>query len=331
MKYTVLGSLVLGSLGLAADSDSVPVYKDPTASVDSRIADLLSRMMIEEKAAQLIQRAISNWINTTDGTFNASGLAWNMQFRASQFYVGYPTNWSTLSHGIKIGQDYLQHNRTLGIPALVQSEGIHGFLMPNATIFNSPIGCASSWNPKLVQNMAKAIAQEALALGVNQLFAPLGDLARELRYGRVEESFSEDSHLAGEIAYSYVTGLQSGKVAATVKHFAAVASPEQGINTGPLHGGMRELLTTYLPSYKRAIIDGGAYSIMAAYHCYDGVPAVANAYMLTDILRDSWGYKVCVPGPIVVLVKLMIISPVFRHFRCGRHRSSLQCFLSVSS
>lgn len=116
-------------------------------------------------------------------------------------------------------------------------------------------------------------------------------ILQELRYGRVEESFSEDPYLTGEMAYSFVKGLQSGNVAATVKHFAGVATPEQGINTGPVHGGRRELLTTYMPSYKRAIIDAGAYSVMSAYHCYDGVPAVANAYMLTDILRTSWGFK----------------------------------------
>jgi beta-glucosidase len=97
-------------------------------------------------------------------------------------------------------------NTTLGIPALVQSEGIHGFLIPNATIFNSPIGYACSWNPDLIKKMGAAIAQEALALGVNQIFAPLGDLARELRYGRVEESFGEDGYLAGEIGYAYIVG-----------------------------------------------------------------------------------------------------------------------------
>lgn len=139
--------------------------------------------------------------------------------------------------------------------------------------------------------MGGVIAQKSLALGVNQLFAPLGDLARELRYGRVEETFGEDGFLAGEIAYSYVKGLQAGNVSSTVKHFAAFASPEQGLNTGPVHGGERELRTTYLPSYKRAIIDAGAYSIMTAYSSYDGIPSVADHHLLTDILRGEWGYR----------------------------------------
>ncbi|KAF4630127.1 hypothetical protein G7Y89_g8016 [Cudoniella acicularis] len=275
----------------ATSATSSPIYKNPLASVDDRVADLLSRMTLEDKTSQLIQGDISNWINMTDNTFNATGLAWNMATRAGQFYVGYPVPQQWIAEGTKIGQDYLVHNTTLGIPALVQSEGIHGFLIGNATIFNSPIAYACSWNPALVQKMGAAIAQESLALGVNQLFAPLGDLARELRYGRVEETFGEDGYLAGEIGYSYVKGLQGGNVSATVKHFAAFASPEQGLNTGPVHGGERELRTTYLPSYKRQIIDAGAYSIMSAYSSYDGVALVANHHILTGILRNEWGYK----------------------------------------
>lgn len=185
---------------------TTPIYKDPTASVDDRVTDLLARMTIADKTAQLIQGDISNWINMTDNTFNASGLVWNMATRAGQFYVGYPVDQQWIAEGIKIAQDYLMQNTTLGIPALVQSEGIHGFLIGGATIFNSPIAYACSFNPELIEKMGAAIAQESLALGVNQLFAPLGDLARELRYGRVEETFGEDGYLAGEIGYSYIKG-----------------------------------------------------------------------------------------------------------------------------
>ncbi|KAF2732767.1 glycoside hydrolase [Polyplosphaeria fusca] len=266
-------------------------YKDPSAPVEARVSDLLSRMTLQEKTAQLVQGDLSNWINTTTNVFNSTGLAWNMANRAGQFYVGYPIAQSWISEGVKKAQDYLVHNTTLSIPAFVQTEGIHGFLVGNATIFNSPIGHACSWDTHLVQEMARVIAQEALALGVNQLFAPLADLARELRYGRVEETFGEDPHLVGEMAYSYVKGVQGGNVSATVKHFAAFSAPEQGLNTGPVHGGERELRTTWLPPFKRAIIDAGAYSIMGAYHSYDGIPAIADAHMMTEILRHEWGYK----------------------------------------
>ncbi|TVY58621.1 Periplasmic beta-glucosidase [Lachnellula cervina] len=291
MKFLLAASVLLLRIAYAANNSSIPLYKNPHASVEARIADLLPRMTLADKTAQLVQGDISNWINTTTNAFNASGLQFNMEKRAGQFYVGYPVPQQWISEGVRIAQDYLIHNTTLGIPALVQSEGIHGFLIGNATIFNSPIAYACSWNPDLVEKMAAAIAQESLALGVNQLFAPLGDLARELRYGRVEETFGEDGYLAGEIGYSFVKGMQGGNVSATVKHFAAFGTPEQGLNTGPVHGGERELRTTYLPSYKRQIIDAGAYSIMSAYHSYDGVALIANHHILTDILRDEWGYK----------------------------------------
>jgi beta-glucosidase len=130
-----------------------------------------------------------------------------MDSHAGQFYVGHAVPQQVLADNIKIGQDYLVQNTTLGIPALVQSEGVHGLYIGNATIFNSAIGYACSFNPDLVGKMAAAVAQEAQALGINQLFAPLGDLARELRYGRVEETFGEDGYLAGETGYSYVKGM----------------------------------------------------------------------------------------------------------------------------
>jgi beta-glucosidase len=266
-------------------------YKNPSASLDERVSDLLSRMTIEEKTAQLIQGDISNWINTTTNAFNSSGLEWNFNVRAGQFYVGYamPPEW--ISAGIKRAQDYLMHNTTLGIPALVQTEGIHGVLYGNATIFNSPIAHACSWDPELIHEMAVAIAKESQAIGINQVFAPVVDLARELRYGRVEETYGEDHFLAGEMGYNYVKGVQSLNVSATVKHFAGFSLPEQGLNTGPVHGGERELRTTWLPSFKRAIIDAGAWNIMGAYHSYDGIPSIADDHLQETILRKEWGYK----------------------------------------
>ncbi|KAI1411014.1 glycoside hydrolase family 3 protein [Hypoxylon sp. FL1857] len=288
--YICVASLVTYTLA-ASNNDSMPLYKDSSAPVEDRVTDLLPRMTIEDKASQLLQGDLRNWINISDGTLNQTGLEWSMRTRAGSFYVGVAIPWKMLSDGVKTGQDYLVQNTTLGIPAWIQSEGIHGFLIPNATIFNSPIAHACSFNPSLIEKMAKAIAQEAHALGVNQIFGSLADLARELRFGRVEETFGEDGYLTGELAHAYVKGLQSGNVSAMVKHFAAFASPEQGINCAPVHGGERELRTTYLPPFRRAIIDAGAFSIMSAYHSYDGVPAVADKHTLTDILRGEWGYK----------------------------------------
>lgn len=263
-------------------------YKNPNLPVDTRVQDLLSRMTIQEKTTQLMQGDISNWLNTTSGAFNYTGLVLNFEQKAGMFYVGYPISWELLATNIKRGQDYAVNSTRLGIPAIVQTEGIHGFLIGNATIFNSPIAYACSWNRSQIQQMGVQIGREAQALGVSQLFAPLADLARELRYGRVEETFGEDGFLAGEIAHSYITGLQSLNVSAMVKHYAASSAPEQGLNTGPVHGGERELRMTWLPSYKRAI--STVWSIMSAYSSYDGIPQVADHHTLTDILRGEWGY-----------------------------------------
>ncbi|KAF7188440.1 Beta-xylosidase [Pseudocercospora fuligena] len=266
-------------------------YKDPSLPVENRVKDLVLRMTIQEKTAQLMQGDISNWLNTTSGAFNQSGLELNFEQKAGMFYVGYPISWDWLASNTKRGIDYAVNNTRLGIPPIVQTEGIHGFLVGNATIFNSPIAYACSWNRTQVEAMAIQIACEAQALGVSQLFAPLADLARELRYGRVEETFGEDGYLAGEIAHAYIKGVQGLNVSAMVKHFTASSEPEQGLNTGPVHGGERELRTTWLPSYKKAIIDAGAWAIMSAYSSYDGVPQVADEHTLTEILRDEWGYE----------------------------------------
>lgn len=183
----------------------MPLYKQPKAPIESRISDLLSRMTLEEKVSQLSPGDIAFWMNTTTNAFNPTGLEL-LELHSGQIYVGraMPSDW--LAQNIKIAQDYLVYNTSLGIPALIQSEGIHGLRIGNATIFNSPIGQACSWNVDLIEKMAGVIAKESRALGVNQLFAPLADLARELRFGRVEETFGEDGYLAGEMGYAYVKG-----------------------------------------------------------------------------------------------------------------------------
>ncbi|RGP61833.1 beta-glucosidase [Fusarium longipes] len=284
-----LCAAVLATAGQAATEN--PVYKDPKASVDDRVSDLLKRMSIEDKTAQLIQGDMTNYLNLTTEVVNKTGLEWNFKYRANSIWTGLYANMTTIKKAAKLGQDYLMKETELGIPAFVQSEGLHGVLILNGTIFNSPIGMGCSFNPELIEKMADIIATESRALGINQLFSPQVDLARELRFGRVEECFSEDPYLAGEMGYRYVKGLQGGGVSAMVKHYAAFATPEQGINTAPVHGGERQLRSLYLPPFKRAIIDGGATSVMSSYNSYDGVPVVSDSHLLTDILRDEWDYK----------------------------------------
>ncbi|KAH7367566.1 beta-glucosidase [Plectosphaerella cucumerina] len=289
MKFSLAATASILAVAVQA-ADCVPVYKNPNATIDHRVSDLLKRMTIEEKTAQLIQGDIRDYLDIENGTYNETGMAWIAEKRANSIWTGLYMNRTMVSRGAKLAQDYLVNQTRLGIPAWIQSEGIHGFLALNATIFNSPIAHGCAFNPSLIEKMGKVIGKESAALGVNQIFAPVVDLAREMRFGRVEECYTEDPFLAGEYGYHYVKGIQSQNVCAMVKHYAAFATPEQGVNTAAVHGGERMLRTTYLPAFKRAIIDGDAWSVMGSYNSYDGSPVVADHYIQEQILREEWGY-----------------------------------------
>ncbi|CCO28795.1 hypothetical protein BN14_02793 [Rhizoctonia solani AG-1 IB] len=281
-----------------------PLYKNPNASIEDRVKDLLPRMTIEEKVSQLIQGDINGWMNMTDPkdntlTHNATGLADMMKYKGGSIWAGYSSTYEKLAYAITVGQKYLMENTTLGIPAIIQSEGLHGFTN-NGTIFPSPLSMACSFNNDLIRKVAEVVTNEAEPLGISQIFAPVVDLARELRWGRVEESFGEDHFINGEMGLAFVEGIQTGKrlnasstaiarMAATCKHFAAFGTPHGGLNIAPVVGGERELRSLYLRPFNRACLN--ALSIMTAYSSYDGIPAVTNKHLLIDILRKEWGYK----------------------------------------
>ncbi|QRW14954.1 glycoside hydrolase family 3 protein [Ceratobasidium sp. AG-Ba] len=312
MKTVAWSSLLLTAsmpVALAQGSSpkppaGAPLYKSPNAPIDDRVKDLLSRMTIEDKVAQIIQGDINGWMNMTDSadntlTYNATGLVQMMKYKAGSIWAGYSATYDKLAYAINVGQKYLMENTTLGIPAMFQSEGLHGFTN-NGTIFPSPLGMACSFNTDLVKKVAAATTLEAEPFGISHIFAPVVDLSRELRWGRVEENFGEDHFLSGEMGLAFVDGLQSGKrrntsstaiarMAATCKHFAAFGSPQGGLNLAPVPGGERELRSTYLKPFQRACMN--ALSIMTAYSSYDGVPAVTNDHLLVQILRREWGYK----------------------------------------
>ncbi|KAJ7210628.1 glycoside hydrolase family 3 protein [Mycena haematopus] len=272
---------------------SLPIYKNPTASIEARVADLLPRMTIEEKVSQIIQGDLDGWMSLDDPlddtkTFNQTGLEQMVQLKGGSIWAGYQVPWDKFVFGVTVGQKYMMENTTLGIPALFQSEGLHGFTN-NGTTFPSPIGLAASFDTALISQVAGIIATEAEGLGVSQIFAPVLDLSRELRWGRVEENYGEDHFLTGEIGNAYVTGLQSGRrrnasstaiarMAATCKHFAAFGSPQSGLNLAQVSGGERELRTEFLKPFNRACLN--SLAIMTAYSSYDGIPG-----------KNEWGYK----------------------------------------
>ncbi|HUN86733.1 MAG TPA: glycoside hydrolase family 3 N-terminal domain-containing protein [Terracidiphilus sp.] len=188
----------------------------------------------------------------------------------------------------------IAHDR-LGIPAMFIEEGLHGF--DTGTVFPAPINLAATWNPEIAQQTGAAIASEARATGVDMILAPVLDLAREPRWGRVEEDFGEDTYLTGQLGLAYVRGAQGESLdsdhtlVAEPKHFAGHGSPEGGTNTSPVHMGERELRMVMLRGFEPAIRGGHAMGVMAAYHEIDGIPITADPFLLKKVLRQEWGFK----------------------------------------
>lgn len=275
---------------------SRPAYLDASLDVEARVRDLLARMTLEEKIRQMTMGAMQPLL---EGKRISPELMkkhfGNMGIGCLQDLRDEP---KVNIEAVNAAQRYFVEKTRLGIPAMVISECLHGHVSGDATVFPQAIALGSTWNPALVKKMAQCAAKEARAVGVAQALAPDLDLARDPRWGRVEETYGEDPYLGSRMAVAYVTGMQGEGPAidqehlvCTPKHYAAHGSPEGGLNLAPVAGGMRELRTVYLPPFKAAVTEAGALSIMPAYSEYEGVPASASKLLLTRILREEWGFK----------------------------------------
>jgi beta-glucosidase len=292
---------------LSADSGDSPIYKRADLSVDERVKDLVGRMTTEEKARQLDMYFGSedlldkNKDVTIDHHTHAKpDVVFDPQFaekKLGNLGVGsvhdlYPS--AQLYNAI---QAWMIKSSRLGIPALFLEEGLHGYMGYKQTVFPQSVNLATTWNPELAKKTGAAIAAEARANGVDMILGPVLDVARDPRWGRVEEDFGEDPFLSGQLGLNYVEGMQGDSLAsdhnciAEPKHFAAHGSPESGLNTSPVHAGEREVRSIMLKSFEPAFREGNAMAVMAAYHDIDGVPCTANPWLLNKVLRDEWGFK----------------------------------------
>lgn len=278
-------------------------YRDPNVSIDDRVADLLSRMTVEEKAAQLDMLA-GSWGDAramlTNGEFDpekfgnsvgeyAPGSIHQREDRAAS-----PGDYAA---SVNAAQRYLVAKTRLGIPALVISETLHGHVGPSNTVFPQAICLASSWNCELAESVGAVIAREARACGSNVGLSPVLDCARDPRWGRIEETYGEDPYLVSRMAVAMVFGLQGrnlqiarDRIIATPKHFAGHGGPLGGRDSAPVGYGLRHLRETYLPPFEAALCEAGAGSVMAAYSDWDGIPCNASRQLLTVILRGEWGF-----------------------------------------
>ncbi len=266
-----------------------------TVPISQRIDDLLGRMTLDEKLAQLT----SCWMQELlcDGILDPHKAAVRLQHGIGQ--VSRPGGRSTLppqevAKAANRLQRFLVEETRLGIPAILHEEGCCGAMVLGGTMYPQPLGLASTFQPELAEQMACVIRRQLLAIGARQALAPMLDLARDPRWGRVEETFGEDPILAAQLGMAYVRGLQgddlSRGVMATGKHFVGHSASQGGLNCGPVHLGWHELNDLYLVPFQAAIQEAGLASIMSAYPELDGEVVAASRRLLTDLLRSRLGF-----------------------------------------
>jgi beta-glucosidase len=280
-------------------ADAVPPYRNPKLPVPARVADLVSRMTLDEKQAQL-QSAYAGELRLRDGILGDPGRM-SALFKQGLGMIN-PDFEADLEQTVDWRnevQAYLRTRTRLGIPTVFVDEAHHGLLLSNADVFPHGIALASTWDPKLLERIYGYIADQARARGTTLVLSPVIDVTRDPRWGRTGETFGEDPYLNGILGGAVVRGLQgsadgsiaSHHVAATLKHFAGHGQPEGGINQGPANFSTRVLREVHMEPFRLAIQSANPAAIMACYCEIDGIPAHANPWLLEDVLRTEWHYE----------------------------------------
>ncbi|MGA2490347.1 MAG: glycoside hydrolase family 3 N-terminal domain-containing protein [Anaerolineales bacterium] len=279
-------------------------YRNPSLPIEERLADLLSRMTLEEKIAQMSNfHMLTNILVEGDVRLDETTRA---QLVHGIGGLGRPGQYASARETALVTnafQKYLREHTRLGIPAFFIDEALHGLMAYGSTSFPQAIGLASTWDPVLVQEVFEAAAREMRARGENWALTPVLDLAREPRWGRTEETYGEDPFLVACIGRSAVRGLQgvnlSGEpqpidnlhVLATAKHFAAHGQPEGGRNCAPANIAEGELRENFLKAFQAAVTEAGVGSVMASYNEINGIPSHINQWLLEQVLRSEWGFR----------------------------------------
>ncbi|HEX4105845.1 MAG TPA: glycoside hydrolase family 3 N-terminal domain-containing protein [Rhizomicrobium sp.] len=312
------------------------LYKNPNAPIPARVEDLLARMTLTEKVAQL--RVV--WQGKT-AIFDDK-----MQFDAVKASRVYPDGLGGLARPSDIKgpvspridhlrdpratvlldnavQHWAMEHTRLGIPVLLHEEGLHGYVSAESTMFPQAIGLASSWDPDMVRRINTVTAREIRVRGIVEVLSPVVDVARDPRWGRIEETFGEDPYLVSELGVAAVEGLQGdslplapGKVFATLKHLTGHGQPESGTNVGPAEISERTLRENFFPPFEEVVKRTKIQFVMASYNEIDGIPSHANYWLLHDILRGEWGFGGAVVSDyegIEQLTDLHHVEPDYAH------------------
>jgi beta-xylosidase len=275
-------------------------WRDPSRSLDERVEDLLDRMTIEERLAQLV----SAWVNASESAsgvaplqndFIDSTMEWHRLIASGLGQITRPYGTAPVepAEGVrwltKLQADVVAANR-FGIPAMTHEECLTGFTAWRATIHPTPLAWGATFDPDLVERMAAGIGDLLRSAGVHQGLAPVLDVCRDPRWGRTEETMGEDPYLVGTIGTAYIKGLQSAGIVATGKHFVGYSGSRAGRNFAPVAMGPRELADVLLPPFETAVHAGGLRSLMHSYAEIDGVPPASDGRLFTDLLRGIWGF-----------------------------------------
>ena len=305
-----------------------PNYKNPQASADERAGDLLSRMSFEEKAAQLHafwlllsedgehQARADEFTGATDPATLRAMMAHGLG-QITRPLGSRPVDPAAGVRALNRLQKYLCEETRLGIPVMSHEECLSGLMVRGETLFPSSLAYGATWNPELIEAVGKAIGEEARSVGCRQGLAPVLDVARDARWGRTEETFGEDPYLVGVMASRYVRGLQGDKrdLLATLKHYAGHSLSEGGRNHAPVNLGWRELNDTFLLPFEMAVKLANAGSVMPAYHDIDGEPGHSSRRLITEVLREQWGFD----G--LIVADYIGVSLLYRHHGIAADRA----------
>ena len=280
---------------------ALPPYKNPDLPVPVRVEDLLKRMTLEQKAEQLCMKGLSALKFGENGEVTEESL--EALFKGKSIGVLESPFWTheDIAKVSAAADRYLRERTPLGIPAIQIAECLHGQMALGATIFPQAVAQGSTWNPDLIREMSAAVAREATAAGVDQALSPLFDLAKDPRYGRVEECFGENPYHVARMGVAFVEGMQGSAaetkerikedgLMCTAKHFAAYSFPQAGINIAPVLLGERSLREEHFYPFEKAVEEANIYAVMPGYHEVDGIPVHANSWLNNEVLREEWGF-----------------------------------------
>jgi beta-glucosidase len=330
---------------------AVPPYRNPDLPAARRVKDLLARMTLEEKAAQMlcVWQQKQQKLLDKHGRFDLAKAKASFRKSHGLGQVGRPSDagsppgepWkgqtargmAELTNAI---QKFFIENSRLGIPVFFHEECLHGHAARDATHFPQPIGLGATFNPTLVEQLFTMTAHEARARGTHQALTPVVDVARDPRWGRVEETYGEDPYLNTRLGIAAVRGFQGDavfrdkrRVVATLKHFAAHGQPESGMNCAPANVSERLLRETFLQPFRDVLREAGAISVMASYNEIDGVPSHANKWLLRDVLRKEWGFNGFVVSDYYAIWELGYRPDTHGHFVAKDKREA--CRLAVEA